>query len=392
MDLAGELRQTSRQLPANSPAAVAPRCREQKPIMATILVLHGPNLNLLGTREPEIYGSATLEHINQRLAGLAVGAGHHLQTLQSNAEHVLIERIHAARSEGIGFIIINPARLHAHQRRAARCPARRSACPFIEVHLSNVHAREPFRHHSYFSDVAAGVITGLGALGYELAMQAALARLASHLKPENRSHAMDIRKIQKLIELIEKSGITEIEIREGEESVRISRGRGVTMVAPPRMPCARRAPRTAGAGRRAGRGRSAPRAAAEPAGHVVRSPMVGTFYRSPSPGSPVFVEVGQSVKAGDVVCIVEAMKMMNHIEADKSGVVTAILVEDGQPVEFDQPLIASADRHAHSARDAPCCSTRCSSPTAARSRCASCAPAANSASRPSPCTRRSTAT
>ena len=146
--------------------------------MTSILVLHGPNLNLLGTREPEVYGSATLESINQRMSQLAVAAGHHLQALQSNAEYVLIERIHAARSEGIGFIIINPAGF-THTSVALRDALLAVAVPFIEVHLSNVHAREPFRRHSYFSDVAVGVITGLGAQGYELAMHAALARLAN---------------------------------------------------------------------------------------------------------------------------------------------------------------------------------------------------------------------
>ena len=148
---------------------------------------------------------------------------------------------------------------------------------------------------------------------------------------------MDIRKVKKLIELIEASGVAEIEIKEGEESVRISRNPtnmpsvSYHMAPPPQhMPAP--APVTA----------SAPAPAetpAAPAGNVVRSPMVGTFYRSPSPGSPVFVEVGQQVKVGDVVCIVEAMKMMNQIEADHAGTVDAILVSDGEPVEFDQPLI-----------------------------------------------------
>jgi 3-dehydroquinate dehydratase-2 len=130
--------------------------------MSSILVLHGPNLNLLGTREPAVYGHDTLESINQRLAGLAVAAGHHVQTLQSNAEHELIERVHAARSEGISFIILNPGGF-THTSVALRDALLGVGIPFIEVHLSNVHAREPFRHHSYFSDVAAGVITGLGA-------------------------------------------------------------------------------------------------------------------------------------------------------------------------------------------------------------------------------------
>ncbi|MHC6528567.1 acetyl-CoA carboxylase biotin carboxyl carrier protein [Vibrio proteolyticus] len=152
---------------------------------------------------------------------------------------------------------------------------------------------------------------------------------------------MDIRKIKKLIELVEESGIAELEISEGEESVRISRNSGTApMQAPihyaaPVMPAAAPAP---AAPAPVATEEAAP-AAAVPAGHQVLSPMVGTFYRSPSPDSKAFVEVGQSVSAGDTLCIVEAMKMMNQIEADKSGVVTAILVEDGQPVEFDQPLV-----------------------------------------------------
>ena len=150
--------------------------------MSSILVLHGPNLNLLGSREPAVYGHDTLESINQRLAGLAVAAGHHVQTLQSNAEHVLIDRVHAARSEGISFIILNPGGL-THTSVALRDALLGVGIPFIEVHLSNVHAREPFRHHSYFSDIAAGVITGLGALGYELAMRAALARISTSQNP-----------------------------------------------------------------------------------------------------------------------------------------------------------------------------------------------------------------
>ncbi|MCG9231964.1 acetyl-CoA carboxylase biotin carboxyl carrier protein [Vibrio diabolicus] len=144
---------------------------------------------------------------------------------------------------------------------------------------------------------------------------------------------MDIRKIKKLIELVEESGIAELEISEGEESVRISRHGTAAPQAPVHYAAAPVAAPVAEAP-----AAEAP-AAAMPAGHQVLSPMVGTFYRSPSPDSKAFVEVGQKVNAGDTLCIVEAMKMMNQIEADKSGVVTAILAEDGQPVEFDQPLV-----------------------------------------------------
>jgi len=141
--------------------------------MATILVLHGPNLNMLGSREPEIYGSETLNDINQRLQSTASELGHHLQTLQSNAEYELIDRIHDARLEEVDFIIINPAAF-THTSVALRDALLAVEIPFIEVHLSNVHAREKFRHHSYFSDVAVGVICGLGSQGYDLALQAAL--------------------------------------------------------------------------------------------------------------------------------------------------------------------------------------------------------------------------
>lgn len=143
---------------------------------------------------------------------------------------------------------------------------------------------------------------------------------------------MDIRKIKKLIELVEESGISELEISEGEESVRISRNSPVSAApiqyAAAPAPVAAAAPVAAEAA-----------APAVPAGHQVLSPMVGTFYGAPSPDAKPFVKVGQSVTAGETLCIVEAMKMMNQIEADKSGVVTAILVEDGQPVEFDQALV-----------------------------------------------------
>jgi 3-dehydroquinate dehydratase-2 len=145
-------------------------------IMSTILVLHGPNLNMLGTREPEVYGHESLADIDDRLHRKAAEDGHHLLHLQSNAEYELIERIHEARSEGVDFIIFNPAAF-THTSVALRDAMLASGIPFIEVHLSNVHAREAFRHHSYFSDIADGVICGLGSLGYDLALEAALQRI-----------------------------------------------------------------------------------------------------------------------------------------------------------------------------------------------------------------------
>lgn len=148
---------------------------------------------------------------------------------------------------------------------------------------------------------------------------------------------MDIRKIKKLIELVEESGISELEISEGEEAVRISRA--VPAQAHPFQYAMPPQPQFAAVAAPAAATTEALAAPAAISGHVVRSPMVGTFYRTPSPGAKAFVEIGQKVNAGETLCIVEAMKMMNQIEADKSGVVKAILVENGQPVEYDEPLV-----------------------------------------------------
>ena len=144
--------------------------------MARVLLLNGPNLNLLGTREPSVYGTDTLESIEQRTAAIARETGHELIAFQSNAEHELIERIQRARSEGVAFLILNPGAF-THTSVALRDAVLASGLPLIEVHLSNPHAREAFRRHSYFSDIALGVVSGLGAFGYEAAVRAAALRL-----------------------------------------------------------------------------------------------------------------------------------------------------------------------------------------------------------------------
>ncbi|HRO62347.1 type II 3-dehydroquinate dehydratase [Thermomonas sp.] len=144
--------------------------------MAHLLLLHGPNLNLLGSREPEVYGRITLADIDADLTARARAAGHALETFQSNAEHALVERVQAAASDGTAFILINPAAF-THTSVALRDALAAVTIPFIEIHLSNPHAREPFRQHSYFSDKAVGVICGFGADSYRYALDAALARL-----------------------------------------------------------------------------------------------------------------------------------------------------------------------------------------------------------------------
>ena len=144
--------------------------------MARLLVLHSPNLNLLGSREPEVYGRTTLADIDAALAAQAAAAGHVLEAFQSNAEHALVDRIQAAREDGTAFILINPAAF-THTSVALRDALAAVAIPYIEIHLSNPHAREPFRQHSYFSDKAVGVVCGFGADSYRYALDAALARL-----------------------------------------------------------------------------------------------------------------------------------------------------------------------------------------------------------------------
>lgn len=141
--------------------------------MAKLLVLHGPNLNMLGTRQPDIYGAETLNDIDERLRGQAEAAGHALTTLQSNAEHELVQAVQQAKAQGVAYIVLNPAAF-THTSVALRDALLGVDIPFVEVHLSNVHAREAFRRHSYFSDIAAGVVSGFGARSYTYALAAAI--------------------------------------------------------------------------------------------------------------------------------------------------------------------------------------------------------------------------
>ena len=150
--------------------------------MANLLLLHGPNLNLLGSREPEVYGHATLAEIDADMQRRAADAGHALASFQSNAEHALVERIQAAAGDGTDFILFNPAAF-THTSVALRDALAAVAIPFIEVHLSNPHAREPFRRTSYFSDLAVGVVCGFGAASYHLALDAAIGRLRAAAAP-----------------------------------------------------------------------------------------------------------------------------------------------------------------------------------------------------------------
>jgi 3-dehydroquinate dehydratase-2 len=159
------------------PASAAKMPKTKTTAQASVLVLHGPNLNLLGSREPEIYGRESLQAINERLRSRGAEAGVEVQCFQSNHEGALVERVQAARDEGVGFIVINPA-AYTHTSVALRDALAAVGIPFIEVHLSNVHAREPFRSRSFFADVAVGTICGLGSQGYDAALAYALRSLA----------------------------------------------------------------------------------------------------------------------------------------------------------------------------------------------------------------------
>jgi len=175
-----DVRLIPQSLKCRKECATSPNIRQttwmQRTIATQILVLHGPNLNLLGSREPEVYGTDTLADINTRLAAVAAGAGFGLDAYQSNSEGALIDRIHAAKSLGTRFFVVNPGAL-THTSIALRDALLAVEIPFIEVHLSNIHAREPFRSHSYLSDKVVGVICGLGATGYEYAVLSAISKL-----------------------------------------------------------------------------------------------------------------------------------------------------------------------------------------------------------------------
>ena len=292
--------------------------------MAKILVLHGPNLNLLGVREPEVYGRTTLAEIDARLIARAGRlSATSLETFQSNAEHELVDRVQAAMQRRHRLHADQPGRLHPHLGGPARRAGRHRACPSSKCTCPTRTRASPSARPSYFSDLADGVICGFGADSYRYALEHALRRLAAPAVagtpspaepapiPLSRTDeaAMDLRKIKALIDLLDKSNLAELEIKEGEESVRLarhsSRGAADDDAAPPmHAPMhADAAPPAAAAAADAGRRRHRQRGAGQdrkdvPDGHMIRSPMVGTYYASPNPDSPPFVKVGQTVKAG----------------------------------------------------------------------------------------------
>src|SRR5262245_45472105 len=231
-----------------------------------ILIVNGPNLNLLGSRETRHYGKDTLPAINSRLAKRARQAKVRLETYQSNSESELVDRVQRARKDRVDFIIINPA-AYTHTSVALRDALAAVGIPFVEVHLSNIFAREAFRRESYFTDLAVGIVGGLGARGYELALEFAL-------QYSGKRYTLDLRTVKARIDLVQQAGIAELEITEGEEKVRISRGgSGAQQAAPVQvytLPQAAPATVTAVPPQAAG-GPAAPvEGEALPEGHVIR--------------------------------------------------------------------------------------------------------------------------
>jgi 3-dehydroquinate dehydratase-2 len=330
----------------------------QDPARRAVLVLHGPNLNLLGQREPEIYGATTLAQIDEELVRLAAGAGFRVECRQSNHEGQLVDWIQEASGRFAG-IVLNPA-AYTHTSIALRDAIVAVGLPTVEVHLSNVDAREEFRHRSTVAAVCLGRVLGFGPASYRGALFLRLEHLghpraagapaeieagvpgvlavrppvgAPWIRPDSgcrlpRLMEIDMRQLRELMRALRQFDLSEIDIRQGDQ--RISVRRSPTRLAT-EAPAARLGvPAPV----------SAPSVAPgeDPSIAYITSPFVGTFYRAPAPEAPPFTEVGQSIGVGQVVCIVEAMKLMNEIEAEVSGRVLEILGENGKPVEYGQRL------------------------------------------------------
>ena len=320
----------------------------------TIYVLNGPNLNLLGTREPETYGHATLADVEKLCAATAAQFGLKADCRQSNREGELIDFIHEAHAKKAVGIIIN-AGGYSHTSIALHDALVAVKIPTVEVHISNIHARENFRHHSFTASAAFATLVRLryrwlparhqwpcrqdrrrrrkpdeppvhscrksGSRSWRASLTTKTA------KPKSDDSAL----IRELALLLDETNLTEIEIERAGLRVRVARNVSIAASMPPSYQPAAAAPYR----------RPAPLDVADIAKHpgVVPSPMVGTAYWASEPGAKPFIEVGSKVSVGQTLLIIEAMKTMNQIPSPRAGTVTQILVEDGQPVEFGEPLV-----------------------------------------------------
>src|SRR6202163_1948069 len=317
----------------------------------TIYVLNGPNLNLLGTREPATYGHATLADVERLCAETSAQFGLKADCRQSNREGELIDFIHEAHAKKAAGIIIN-AGAYSHTSIALHDALVAVQIPAVEVHISNIHARENFRHHSFTAKAAFAMLSGFGIDGYRLAINGLAARIGAKAKasrhqsnrkfqiksmarqPDDTTAAKfksdDSALIRELALLLDETSLTEIEIERAGLRVRVARNITVAASVPANYQPAASGPAAA-----------APVAITDVAKHpgAVPSPMVGTAYWASEPGAKPFIEVGSKVSVGQTLLIIEAMKTMNQIPSTRAGTVTQILVEDGQPVEFGEPLV-----------------------------------------------------
>ena len=324
-----------------------------------LLVLNGPNLNLLGKREPDVYGSESLDDAMAGLEAVAEELLVELEHLQSNHEGELVDRIHRAAADGFDGCVINPG-AYGHSSIAIRDAFAGTGLPFVEVHISNVYAREPFRHRSMLAESrvrprrgewgprgmaspCAGWSRDCADRGEQRLIGASGANRVRG-RPASGDPSMDLDRIEELLKLLSDHDVSEFSYKDSDQTIRLRLGpppAPVAQMVHAAQPVAAAAPvaaAPAAAAPAAAATAAAPAAPAEDAGTVVESPMVGTFYLAPAPDADPFVKVGDTVKKGQTLCIVEAMKLMNEIEAEVSGTVIEILVDNAQPVQFGQGL------------------------------------------------------
>ena len=282
--------------------------------MHKIIILNGPNLNLLGEREKNQYGNVTLKDIEKNCKDFAAKNKINLSFYQSNMEGELVNEIQKARNNQNGLII--NAGGYTHTSVAIHDALKILNIPIIELHISNIYNREEFRHKSLISKIAKGIICGFGAEGYVV-----------FRSDEETYSKMKINKklIKELVENLKEFELTELEYQEGQTKIKVSKAskgneqiKTSAVVSP---------------------NKSVLKSSDESEGIRVKSPIIGTAYLSPEPGAKKFVEVGDKIKKGQTVMIVEAMKTMNHVPSSSDGEVKKILIEDGQPVEFGQTLV-----------------------------------------------------
>ena len=284
-------------------------------MMNKIIIVNGPNLNLLGEREKEKYGNISLKDIENNCKDFAIRNNIKITLYQSNIEGELIDKIQEAREQYQGLII--NAGGYTHTSVAIHDALKILKIPIIELHITNIYNREDFRHKSLISNVASGIICGFGSEGYIMAF-ASNERLFKKMK-------IDKKLIKELVDHLGEFNLTELEYQDGEKRIKVSKTtKGIEQIKSAAVVSPNKAVLSE---------------SDESDGVRIKSPIIGTAYLAPEPGAKKFIQVGDKIKKGQTVMIVEAMKTMNHVPSTSDGIVKKILVNDGQPVEFGQPLV-----------------------------------------------------